>query len=191
MISGTFTELEYRFTYTPSSANIPASLRFDVDIDAESWVIEYENGEWITAAEEDSSEQYLPDDLDSQEMFYDEGWEAMPNGIQLEDKVYNFRLVTFGTESQARVREITIVDDAPDITEYINDQAILSGGEDLVVTKTYRAITHVSLTLQTVGGETAVNARVNNKDFDGPEVECFDAAGASTDGTLDAFVRGY
>lgn len=189
--AGTFEELTYRFAYDPLSQNLPASLRFDVDIAADTWAIQYGRGDWVEVDQEDSSDQFWNDDLDDLFWVSDLGWETMPNGIQLEDFIYSFRLVTFGTTSQARVSGVTIVDDAPDITEYLNDVSIASGGADLSPAKTYREITHVTLTIQTVGGETAVASRVNDKDFDGPEVECFDAAGNTTAGTVDAFVRGY
>jgi hypothetical protein len=48
----------------------------------------------------------------------------------------------------------------------------------------------VSLTLHSDGG-SATTARVVDKSTSGPLIQCFNASGAATAGTVDAYVQGY
>jgi hypothetical protein len=67
---------------------------------------------------------------------------------------------------------------------------IASGGSRLSIGTGWRNVVIVSLTLHSDGG-SATTARVVDKSTSGPLIQCFNASGAATAGTVDAYVQGY
>jgi len=73
----------------------------------------------------------------------------------------------------------------------LNDVVIASGSTRLPITKTYRAIKVVNLTVQT-DGNGGISGRVIDKDATlGPDVEVLNAAGSAVTGLVDAYIQGY
>jgi len=80
--------------------------------------------------------------------------------------------------------------DVPDKTIRLPDVAIATGGTRLAIGNGWRSVVIVSLTLHSDGG-SATTARVVDKATSGPLIQCFNASGAATAGTVDAYVQGY
>jgi len=80
--------------------------------------------------------------------------------------------------------------DYPDVIETINDASISGspGGSAISLSKTFRAITSVQVTLQNTAALTAV---VLSKSTTSITVECRDSAGSAVAGTVDLVVVGY
>ncbi len=104
---------------------------------------------------------------------------------------YEFRIVTSGGTMQGIVSAFTVSLDVPDIVERFDNVVIAAGGTRLPLTKSYRVIRNVLLTLQDDGGSSA-NAKAMDKDAAaGPLIQCFTTAGAATSGWVDATIQGY
>jgi hypothetical protein len=80
--------------------------------------------------------------------------------------------------------------DYPDVIETINDASISGspGGSEINLSKTFRAITSVQVTLQNT---TALTAVVLSKSTTSITVECRDSGGLAVAGTVDLVVVGY
>lgn len=101
-----------------------------------------------------------------------------------------FRITTQAGAIQGTVTALTLNFDVEDEVEDLDDVAVLAVGTRLPITRSYRQISNVLLTLQDDGG-TARTARVVDKDEDlGPLVRCYDSAGVATTGLLDARIQG-
>ena len=89
-----------------------------------------------------------------------------------------------------KITALTADLDYPDIIETINDASISgsSGGSTISLSKTFRAVTSVQVTLQNT---TAVTAVVLSKSTTSITVECRNASGTAVAGTVDLIVVGY
>jgi hypothetical protein len=89
-----------------------------------------------------------------------------------------------------KITALTAQLDYPDVIETINDASISgsSGGSAISLTKTFRAISSVQVTLQNT---TAVTAVVLSKSTTSITVECRNASGNAVAGTVDLVVVGY
>lgn len=89
------------------------------------------------------------------------------------------------------ITEAGYVIDVEDVTESHEDLAISAGGTRVSLSNDYRAIKHVSITMQTDGG-TAATIKVEDKDANlGPLIRAYNSAGATVSATVDVFIRGY
>jgi hypothetical protein len=80
--------------------------------------------------------------------------------------------------------------DAQDVIERFQDVSISASGTRLTLTKPFRDVKNISITLQDDGG-SAVNARIVDKQISpGPQIKVLDAAGTATTGVIDATVQG-
>ena len=103
---------------------------------------------------------------------------------------YEIRAVVGADAIQGKVRAFAVVADLPDQEERFDDVAIGAGGTRLPITKSYREIKNVSLTLQQVPGLTATSAFISDKDASlGPLIICANGDG-STAGVVDAIIQG-
>ena len=89
-----------------------------------------------------------------------------------------------------KITELIAELDYPDVIETINDASISgsSGGSAISLTKTFRAITSVQVTLQNTSAVTAV---VLSKSTTSITVECRNSSGTAVAGTVDLVVVGY
>jgi len=89
-----------------------------------------------------------------------------------------------------KITALTAQLDYPDVVESINDASISgsTGGSAISLTKTFRAISSVQVTLQNT---TAVTAVVLSKSTTSITVECRNASGNAVAGTVDLVVVGY
>jgi hypothetical protein len=160
-----YTQMVYAFDYTPAAGDIPSDLWFTMTTTALDYI---------------AYRYSLTDE-----------WHQWPGSIEAQNVPTYFQIVTLQGNVEGRISDLTLNLDANVIEEYFNDTVIASGGARLPLTKTYRAIKTVLVTLQDDAG-TAVSWKVIDKDETlGPEIECYNVAGADTAGTIDAQVRGY
>lgn len=104
---------------------------------------------------------------------------------------YDIRVTTFEGAVQGIVSQFDLITDLPDVLDVLEDVAIASGSTRLPLTKTFRAITGVQLTVQT-DGSGGISARIIDKDATlGPDVEVLNAAGTAVNGVVDAIIQGY
>lgn len=103
----------------------------------------------------------------------------------------DFRIKTAGGGEQGIISELETTLDAPTIREVFSDVSISSSGTRLSLTKTYRTIKTVLVTLQDDGG-SARTWRVMDKSASlGPLLKVFDSSFVACSGTIDAEIEGY
>ena len=103
---------------------------------------------------------------------------------------YQFRIDVDQSNLQGLIGSVVAQIDVPDKTIRLPDVVITSGGSRLSIGTGWRNVVIVSLTLHSDGG-SATTARVVDKSTSGPLIQCFNASGAATAGTVDAYVQGY
>ena len=103
---------------------------------------------------------------------------------------YQFRIDVDQSNLQGLIGSVVAQIDVPDKTIRLPDVEITSGGSRLSIGTGWRNVVIVSLTLHSDGG-SATTARVVDKSITGPLIQCFNASGAATAGTVDAYVQGY
>lgn len=110
-----------------------------------------------------------------------------------EEGEYRFRLTVPGAQNVPlpKITSVVVSLDVPDIVESLNDVAILSAGTRLTITKQYRVIKHVSLTIQD-DASGAVTAKIFDRNATlGPLIKVFNDLGNPVNTTIDADIRGY
>lgn len=120
-------------------------------------------------------------------------WEPVSVNQPLTPGDYEIRLRVFGGPIRGIVNEFSVVIDADDISEDIQDLNIGSGGSVRVpLTKTYTLIKIVNVIIQDDGFTDAVGYRVLDKDpILGPEIQLLDATNSPTMGLVDVQIKGY
>jgi len=103
---------------------------------------------------------------------------------------YQFRVDVEQSAEQGQIGSVIAQIDVPDKTIRLPNVAIAAGGARLVIGTGWKSVVIVNLTLQGDGG-SATTARVLDKSTAGPLIQCFNAGGAATAGTVDAYVQGY
>lgn len=89
------------------------------------------------------------------------------------------------------ITEARYILDVDDIVEAFEDLSIDAAGTRLPITQTYRAIKHVSLTMQSDGSGVSALKVVDKDNVNGPLIQAYDSAGVAVSTTIDAYVRGY
>lgn len=118
-------------------------------------------------------------------------WIVWPGALELPFNCQiAFRVVVGGGRIQGELAALTASVDVPDVAEQINDFTVSSAGSRLPLSKAYRAITNLQLTLQDNGG-AARTLRIIDKLATGPLIKCFDSAGNAVAGLIDASIQGY
>lgn len=121
-------------------------------------------------------------------------WQPVPERLEMTPGTYEIQLRVFGGPVRGIVRELSLIIDADDIEEDIQDVIIPSGGQIRVpITKNYSTIKIVSAIIQDTGGDDPVGYRLLDKDpTNGPLLEFIDSDGNPVDsGTFDATIKGY
>jgi hypothetical protein len=103
---------------------------------------------------------------------------------------YQFRIDVDQSNLQGLIGSVVAQIDVPDKTIRLPDVQIATGGSRLSIGTGWRNVVIVSLTLHSDGG-SVTTARVVDKSISGPLIQCFNASGAATAGTVDAYVQGY
>ncbi len=190
----TYAEMSYVASYDPTSGHLGATVRLSLDVTGE-YQVDYREATSPAFWGLDAS-TFWGSDADPFWPDSDVGdWTTWPGqlGPLSDDTIdYDFRVTTAEGTTQGVITGFDILVDVPDITEYFEDVSIAATGTPrLSLTKTYRAIKVVNVTVQDDAG-TAVTARVKDKDEAlGPNIETLDASGSRAAGTIDAVVIGY
>lgn len=185
-----YAAMTYLFSYTPGAEEVGLSLS-----------LEYAHTGTLLAVEYNVSGQSpfwggLDGDLFwSEAVFWpDPGiptWLPLPAKLSpLAYAEYRFRVTLAGGVQQGSLTKLLAHVDVPDIREDLADVMVSSGGTRLPVTKSYRGIKQVVLTVQEDGG-SAISAKVVDKSVSGPLVVGLDSTGAQVGALVDATVIGY
>lgn len=187
----------------------PDSPFYNPDANADFYSTEYERVEvWTTISVDPADVGYrfelsVDTNATGATLEYTEGSRPLENGEpvftpfsgvieQLTDTSYTFRIVI---PSQLKnvattINDVSYTIDVPDLVEVLQDRSIGPSATALTINKTFREITHVSLTLQD-DNSGAVAVKLINKSTAGPQVQAFNASGTAVSTTIDAFIRGY
>ncbi|MES2910632.1 MAG: hypothetical protein V4718_04550 [Pseudomonadota bacterium] len=186
----TYLQMVYTTTYTIEDDLVGSRLTLLTEIVAESYTIEYrfdtQSNFWGL-----DSDFFWGADTD---LFWPEPteWQTWPGAIEnVQPGEIQFRFTTQAGAVQGAINELTLQFDVEDETEFINDVAIGALGTRLTLTKSYRSIKNVQLTLQTAAGG-ADHAETADKlvdGFVGPLVYTKNGASLTT-GLVDAFIQG-
>ena len=118
-------------------------------------------------------------------------WPGVLGPFETTADTYDVRLTTAAGTTQGVCSQFDLITDLPDVVEVLDDVVIASGSTRLPITKTYRAIKVVNLTVQT-DGNGGISARIIDKSASlGPDIEVLNAAGTAVDGLVDAYIQGY
>ena len=186
-LPGTYGEMSYTWAVSPSAAG---TLVLEHTVEADAFTIEYardSNAAFYGA----DADPFYGDDADS---FYGTpgAWQVWPGTLELlETEAITFRITTAGGATQGTISVATPKLDVPDAIENFQDVAIAAAGTRLTLTKSFRAIARVLLTVQT-DGHGGISATIEDKNETlGPLIKVRDAAGTAVDGLVDAICQGY
>ncbi|AKJ28848.1 phage tail protein [Caldimonas brevitalea] len=120
------------------------------------------------------------------------GWQPWPgNLVLLGSEPIGIRVTTAASTTRGRIVTLTPHLDVPDIAERLDDISISAAGTRLPVTKAYRVIKNIQLTIQSDGGN-GVGVRIVDKQVSpGPLVQVLDSSNTPVSGVLDAYIQGY
>lgn len=106
-------------------------------------------------------------------------------------QVFDMRVRCAPGTIQGVIDKLTFNLDVPDVIERFDDIVLTAGGTALTITKTFREIKNVSVTLQDDGGD-AESVKIIDKKLDpGPTIRAFDSGGTGTSALIDAIVQGF
>jgi hypothetical protein len=118
-----------------------------------------------------------------------EAYRPWPGTVTVREGRYEFQITTQSRDVQSVISQLVAQIDVPDVVENVGQVSVSSLGNTVVpVTKTFRVVTGIGLTLVGDGG-TAVNARVES--LETRTITTRDAANAAVNGTVIATVQGY
>lgn len=166
-----FKKLSYEFTYTVAAIDEGSQLTIAASVVGESYQVEF-----------------IPPSVGGSVYSTFQGY------IQsVEAGQYKFK-ISIPSQFGSTVPKITALDlnlDVPDVTEAIEDFSVSSSGSRLPITKAYRGIGYVTLTMQTDGSGVA-SLKIDDKNHTlGPLVYAYNSSGTAVNTTIDAFIRGY
>ncbi len=172
------------------SATEAGTLLLQFAVAASDFGIEYRRDSQAAFYGPDADLFYGPD----VEPFYGVpgAYAAWPGSLDLTDaEDVGFRISTAGGPTQGQVTTATVILDVPDVVESFADLVISAAGTHLPITKNYRAIQNVSLSVQ-ADGNGGVTARIEDKNnLLGPLITVRNAAGTQVIGLVDADIQGY
>ena len=193
--SSTYKSMSYVAFYDPVSDHIGATIKLALTVTGAEYTVDYRKIEDPDFWTSDGASFWSSDSA--------EFWEGSPetpwlpfNGevgpLTAIDMDYEFRIITEAGTGQGIIEDFQILVDVPDIIEYIEDEAIAATGTNrLPITKTYRAIKVVNITVQDTGGGGGVANVLDKDESAGPHVETLDFSGTRAARTIDATIIGY
>ena len=118
-------------------------------------------------------------------------YKLLPAKIKFLIQPYDLKIVTNSGVGQSVINQINIKYDFPDIIETFEDIVISTAGTRLPITKTYKKIKNVNLTLQDDGGSAVTLNIVDKNEVLGPLIYAEDKDRNKTVATIDARIQGY
>lgn len=118
-------------------------------------------------------------------------WTPWPGQLSVANDVYQFRVTLGASGAQAKLKELVLTIDAPDIEERFEDLAVPATGLVIPYTKNFTSISNVQITLQK-GGSAAVTAESDKSIPLAPKVWAYNSAHVAVAGaTVDVILKGY
>lgn len=183
-----------RMVYTTGDVPILSALAGSVmtlahDTEGTDLVIEYRLAGPGSVYGTESDSAYGPDD----DSFYGAPgvWIPWPGQIVATNDVYQFRVTIGAGPTRGRISALSLIIDAPDIVEYLEDVVVDAAGTIVPFTKDFTVIKTVTATLQAnaSGAETIEVDKTNNL---APVLKAYDALHTAVSGaTADIIVKGY
>lgn len=186
--ASTYLQMTYTTGFTVTINELQSRLTLITDIEAESYTIEYRFGTQGLFWGVDADYFWSPD----ADLFWPAAtaWQTWPGGLDaMELGEIEFRFTTQAGSVQGAIRELTLIFDVEDETEFLNDVSIAPGGTRLVLTKSYRSIKNILMTAQALGGDTPIPITLDKNVTLGPLVATYEA-GVSVTGKIDAQIQG-
>lgn len=185
--NSTYAELVYEWEVTVRDKGL---LKLQHNVVASTYVIEYQRDNQSAFYGADNDLFYGADE----EPFYGpEGdWATWPGSIEITSpEKIRARIKIAAGSTRGEISLLTFLLDVPDVTETINDLVIAPGGTRLPLTKAYRAIKGLQLTVQ-ADGNGGLSARIKDKNpILGPLVAVVNSAEVEVAGLLDADIQGH
>lgn len=181
--------MTYEVTIHPTTDLLDATIKLPITMTGE-WSLEYlpESSELMWSA--NAGERMWSDDAAA--MWSDLGaYTQWPGQLDhLREQQYKIRVTGYAGTVQAMLQQFAVVFDVPDLVEILEDVPIASAGTRLSLTRSYRQIVSVRLTLEDDGGAAAY-AKVMDKSLAGPLIKVFTSSDVATTGLVDVVVHGY
>ncbi len=216
-----YKQLLYRFNITPSLAGNSAGMVLDWTVQGLSYALSYRRNAPLPMWTLDSELEWASDPLtamwampdgelplatpmwtgDPTLMWSDDqrgmwetragGYQTWPGKITATNEPYDFYISIAGGGTQGKISALSVVVDMPDIEESFQDQVIAALGTRLPITKTYRAIKNVKMSLE-YDGHGAVGLQCVDKNPTlGPLIKGINDAGAYVQALGDFTLQGY
>lgn len=190
-----YEQLVYEFSYVPpqSTIGLDSTLTVGLGIEAIAWSLEFRLPSDVQYWSMVDNNPFWSGDSN---LFWqdtvDREWMPWPGRLtNLRRVAYEFRLIAAGGAIRAVVLDLDFTVDVPDIVERFDDLVIAAAGSRVPITRTYREISNIQLTLQSDGG-TAVSAKYIDKNPTlGPLVRGFNSSGTGVSSKMDITIQGY
>ena len=147
-----FKQLIYIAEFAATAAQIPGTLTLTHDIEAESYRIDYRPDGVDLMWTADGNAFWSGTDTD---LFWADppAWVPWPGTVAIASIATHAIQVTCAPGfTQSKIKALAAILDVPDVEESFQSNAIIAAGTRLSLTKTYRAITGVNLTVEEDGG---------------------------------------
>ncbi|MCS6243784.1 MAG: hypothetical protein H2172_08015 [Opitutus sp.] len=185
----TYAAATYIDSVTITQALAGSTMTLTSTVAGDPWKIEYRENSPASMWAVDANAAMWTDDASA---FWDvPDWQASPGQVTVSgNTIYDFRISTGEAQTQGTVTAFAVVVDAPDVIESINNAVLASGGTRLALTKTYKVIKNISLTIQQ-DGNGAASIQILDKLKAGPLVRAFNTSGTGVAALIDATIQGY
>lgn len=186
-----YTQMVYETDQIPfSDAGPGASLTLQQDIAGVNISVEWRRvGPGFFYPDADGEPLYS---LDDAAPFYEPApdYTAWPGFGAASNELYQWRVTIGGGATQGVISGLIATLDMPDVIERLNDIVIAPGGTRLPITKNFRAILNIGLTLQDDGGNATSVYIVDKNPVLGPLIAARDDTQTGTFGLIDAVIQG-
>ncbi len=186
-----YSQLRYDFQFTPDAGDLPAGLKLEFEVAGPAYRVMYRTDVNAILWPDNLGDDIWPGNLDDN--YWPTGfiYIAWPGILAAEAKAYEFRIECDEGAVQAVISALRVIIDPPDLVEKFNSIAIADTGTRIPLTKTFRAIRAVNLTLEDDAGDARTARVLDRSETLGPLVKCYDASNVAVVGTVDAVVIGY
>ncbi len=188
---GAFGEMSYEFSYAPPSNMLDAILRIEIVATGE-FKIEYRPDSnasmWNTTA------STLMWNANASTLMWSAkgGYIAWPGELTpISNLSYDFKVTIASGTTQGAIDQLSLIFDVEDIEESFSNLAISSGGTRLPLTKTYRSILVVNVTLNLDAGTAVYTKTLDKHATLGPLIQAYDITETATSASVDVIVQGY
>lgn len=189
--NGTYKNMSYAFTVTPSANWMTGIMRLQVGISAQGWSLTYRAGSPALFWSSDTALFWSNDSA----LFWSQvqaDYVTWPGALEFpKAQDYEFLLSAVGGQVQGVVSLLKVLFDMPDLREAFTDLVISIGGARIPLTKTFRHIKSVAATPKYDGGTMTKLQTFDHQLTPGPLLIGYDDAGAQAAGLAGGTVDGY